>query len=406
VKRWRRPPLQHPLAPAFARAVESLCTALTPSSTRNYNMVVRHFLVYLGAEYPEVAHIKQLRRDPHILGWMACLRAQTPPLATATCIGRLFALRTILNELAWANKLPDLAQLLRREDIPRTPHTLPRPLTAEQDQLLEQEFLRRNDLGANVFLLLRRTGMRIVGPNCLGVLVSHEHGAINATFTPTLPPSGSIAISSQSGALGIAILQTARSLGLGVSTFVSIGNKADLSSNDLIEYWEEDPATKVIVLYLESFGNPRRFARIARRVGARKPILAVKGGRSTSGRRAAASHTAALAGSDVAVDALFKQAGVIRAETLEELFEISTLFANQPLPTGKRVAVLTNAGGLGILCADACEANGLELPQLREETKATLRAMLPMVIFDRLMSPSWMPSIGGSTLMNNHAKRL
>jgi len=161
VKRWRRPPLQHPLAPAFARAVESLCTALTPSSTRNYNMVVRHFLVYLGAEYPEVAHIKQLRRDPHILGWMACLRAQTPPLATATCIGRLFALRTILNELAWANKLPDLAQLLRREDIPRTPHTLPRPLTAEQDQLLEQEFLRRNDLGGNVFLLLRRTGMRI-----------------------------------------------------------------------------------------------------------------------------------------------------------------------------------------------------------------------------------------------------
>jgi hypothetical protein len=124
-------------------------------------MVVRHFLVYLGAEYPHVIRLKQLHRDPHILGWMACLRAQTPPLATATCIGRLFALRTILNELAWANKLPDLAQLLRREDIPRTPHTLPRPLTAEQDQLLEQEFLRRNDLGGNVFLLLRRTGMRI-----------------------------------------------------------------------------------------------------------------------------------------------------------------------------------------------------------------------------------------------------
>jgi integrase len=124
-------------------------------------MVVRHFLVYLGAEYPEVTRIKQLRRDPHILGWMACLRAQITLLATATCIGRLFALRTVLNELAWANKLPDLAQLLRREDIPRTPHTLPRPLTAEQDQLLEQEFLRRNDLGGNVFLLLRRTGMRI-----------------------------------------------------------------------------------------------------------------------------------------------------------------------------------------------------------------------------------------------------
>jgi integrase len=158
---WRRPPLQHPLTPVFAHAVESLCTALTPSSKRNYNIVVRHFLVYLGAEYPQVTHIEQLRRDPHILGWRASLRAQIPPLATTTCIGRLFALRTILNELAWTSQLPQLAHLLRREDIPRTPHTLPRPLTAEQDQILEQEFLRRNDLGGNVFLLLRHTGMRI-----------------------------------------------------------------------------------------------------------------------------------------------------------------------------------------------------------------------------------------------------
>ncbi|MGH9606775.1 MAG: tyrosine-type recombinase/integrase [Terracidiphilus sp.] len=158
---WRRPPLQHPLAHAFARAVESLCTALTPSSARNYGIVVRHFLVYLGAEHPQVSRLQQLRRDPHILGWMASLRAQTPPLATATCIGRLFALRTIFNELARTNHLPELAQLLLREDIPRSPHTLPRPLTAEQDQLLQQEFLRRNDLGGNVFLLLRSTGMRI-----------------------------------------------------------------------------------------------------------------------------------------------------------------------------------------------------------------------------------------------------
>ena len=159
--RWHRPPLQHPLAPAFARAVASLCTALTPSSTRNYNMVVRHFLVYLGAEYPEVTRIKQLQRDPHILGWMAHLRAQNPPLATATCIGRLFALRTIFHELARTSHLAELAHLLLREDIPRSPHTLPRPLTPEQDQLLQQEFMRRNDLGGNVFLLLRSTGMRI-----------------------------------------------------------------------------------------------------------------------------------------------------------------------------------------------------------------------------------------------------
>ena len=161
MSRWRRPPLQHPLAPSFARAVESLCTALTASSARNYGIVVRNFLVYLGDQHPEVTRLEQLRRDPHILGWMARLRAQTPPLAATTCIGRLFALRTIFYELAWTNHIADLVHLLEREDIPRMPHMLPRPLTAEQDQLLQQEFLRRNDLGANVFLLIRHTGMRI-----------------------------------------------------------------------------------------------------------------------------------------------------------------------------------------------------------------------------------------------------
>jgi integrase len=161
MKRWRRPPLQHPLAPAFARAVESLSTALSPATTRNYNIAVRSFLFYLGAAFPDVTRLEQLRRDPHILGWMARLRAQTPPLATTTCIGRFIALRAIFNELAWANKLADLAHLLRREDIPRTPQSLPRPLTAEQDQLLQEELIRRNDLGGNVFLLLRHTGMRI-----------------------------------------------------------------------------------------------------------------------------------------------------------------------------------------------------------------------------------------------------
>jgi integrase len=161
MNRWRRPPLQHPLAPAFARTVESLSTALAPSSARNYGIVVRNFLVYLSDQHPEVTRLEQLRRDPHILGWMARLRTQTPPLAATTCIGRLFALRTIFYELAWTNQIAELAHLLEREDIPRMPHTLPRPLTAEQDQLLQQEFLRRNDLGANVFLLIRHTGMRI-----------------------------------------------------------------------------------------------------------------------------------------------------------------------------------------------------------------------------------------------------
>ena len=159
--RWRRPPLQHPLAPVFAHAVASLCTALTASSKRQYDIVVRSFLVYLGTEYPAVTRLEQLRRDPHVLGWMAHLRAKNPPLAATTCIGRLFALRTIFHELARTGHLAELAYLLLREDIPRSPHSLPRPLTPEQDQLLQQEFMRRNDLGGNVFLLLRHSGMRI-----------------------------------------------------------------------------------------------------------------------------------------------------------------------------------------------------------------------------------------------------
>jgi site-specific recombinase XerD len=161
VNRLRRPPLQHPLAPVFERAVDSIGAALSPETTRHYRGTVRKFLGYLGACHPEVNRLDQLRRDPHILGWMSRLRAQIPPLATATCIGRLIALRAIFNELAWTSKLAELAHLLRREDIPRTPQSMPRPLTAEQDQLLQQEFLRRNDLGGNVFLLLRHTGMRI-----------------------------------------------------------------------------------------------------------------------------------------------------------------------------------------------------------------------------------------------------
>jgi len=161
VKRWRRPPLQHPLAPVFTRAVQSLCTALSPGTERQYNIAVRSFLVYLGAAYPKVTALEQLHRDPHILGWMARLRAQTPPLATATYIARFTALRSICNELAWTHQLVELAHLIRREDIPRTPQSLPRPLTAVQDQILQQEFMRRNDLGGNVFLLLRHTGIRI-----------------------------------------------------------------------------------------------------------------------------------------------------------------------------------------------------------------------------------------------------
>lgn len=226
--------------------------------------------------------------------------------------------------------------------------------------------------------ICRAFGMRLIGPNCMGIVNTADEIRLNGTFATIYPPPGRVGFLSQSGALGLAVMQYATELGLGLSSFVSIGNKADISGNDLVAYWNEDPRTDVVLLYLESFGNPRRFARLAREVGRRKPIVAVKSGRSAAGARAAASHTGALlASSDVTVDALFHQAGVIRTDTLEEMFDVATILANQPPPAGDRVAIVTNAGGLGILCADTCESNGLRVNALSEEIKARLRAFLP-----------------------------
>jgi acetyl coenzyme A synthetase (ADP forming)-like protein len=225
--------------------------------------------------------------------------------------------------------------------------------------------------------LVRRNGMRMVGPNCFGLLNADPSVRLNATFAPIFPPAGHIAMSSQSGALGIAVLSATRRLQLGVSSFVSVGNKADVSVNDLLQYWEDDPATQVIVLYVESFGNPRRFAPIARRVGRRKPIIAVKAGRSTAGHRAAGSHTAALAASNVAVEALFRQTGLLRAETLDDMLALAMGLSNQVLPKGRRVGIITNAGGPAILCTDACEASGLTVPELSSHTRERLAAFLP-----------------------------
>ena len=223
--------------------------------------------------------------------------------------------------------------------------------------------------------LVRSRGARLLGPNCLGIAVAEPR--LNATFGPRALPPGKVGFSSQSGALGLAVLERATERRLGLSAFVSIGNKADISSNDLLEYWEDDPHTDVVLLYLESFGNPRKFARVARRVARTKPIVAMKAGRTAAGARAASSHTAALAGSEAAVDALFQQAGVLRVDTLEELLDFSGLLASQPLPRGRNVGVLTNAGGLGILCADACDAAGLALPPLADATVSELRGLLP-----------------------------
>lgn len=232
----------------------------------------------------------------------------------------------------------------------------------------------QNELAARA----RSYGMRVVGPNCLGVLNTQPEVSMSATFAPNFPPRGGVAVCSQSGALGLAILDSALEVGMGISSFVSIGNRADVSAADLMAYWEDDPATKVVLLYLENLGDPAQFLEIARRVSRKKPVAVVKSGRTEAGRRAASSHTGALAGMDVAVDALLGQCGVIRTDTIHGLFDVAMLLSTQPVPRGPHVAILTNAGGPGIMATDACESRGLKVPQLAETTQAALREFLPV----------------------------
>jgi acetyl coenzyme A synthetase (ADP forming)-like protein len=227
--------------------------------------------------------------------------------------------------------------------------------------------------------ICRRWGMRLVGPNCMGIVNTDDEVRLNGTFATITPHPGRVGFLSQSGAVGIAVMQETQHRGIGLSSFVSAGNKADISGNDVLAYWDEDPRTSVALLYLESFGNPRRFSQLARRVGMRKPIVAVKSGRTKAGHRAAGSHTGSLvATSDLTVDALFRENGVIRTDTLAEMFDVAMLLSNQPLPAGDRVGIITNGGGLGILCADTCEANGLSVPELAAETVEGLRSFLPL----------------------------
>jgi acetyl coenzyme A synthetase (ADP forming)-like protein len=233
-----------------------------------------------------------------------------------------------------------------------------------------------SELEAELMGIVRDAGMRMVGPNCMGLINMDGAVSMNGQFGPLSPPGGNVAMSSQSGALGIAILDYATQTGVGISTFVSIGNQADVSGDDLLLYWESDPSTDVILLYMESFGNPRRFARAARRISKKKPIVAVKSGRTAAGARAASSHTGSLASFDAAVDTLFRQAGVIRTDTLPQLFDVTSLLANQPLPKGRRVGIVTNAGGPGILAVDALEANGLHVVEFSDELRDRLRGFL------------------------------
>ncbi len=223
--------------------------------------------------------------------------------------------------------------------------------------------------------LVGAAGMRLVGPNCLGVL--DTSAGLSATFAPRVPGRGPVGVMTQSGGLGIALLEHLTTADLGVTTFASVGNKADVSGNDLLRWWGQDEDTRVAVLYLESFGNPRRFARLARQLSAEKPVVAIKAGRSGVGARAAASHTAAAATPARSVEALFRQAGIIAVPHMGDLLDIVTLLATQPLPRGNRLGILGNAGGPNILAADAVAELGLELPELSATTQEQLRTCLP-----------------------------
>ena len=240
--------------------------------------------------------------------------------------------------------------------------------TGEEGARLQRELVQ----------VCRDAGIRIVGPNCFGVLNTAPEVGLNATFAPHQATPGRIGFMSQSGGLGIAIIEAASRLNLGLSSFVAVGNKADLSGNEFLQYWQQDRGTDLALLYLESFGNPRKFARIAPRFARAKPVIAVKSGRSTAGARATSSHTGALlSASDVTVDALFHQAGVIRTDTLHDLFGVAALLSAQPVPAGDRVAIVTNGGGPGVMCADACQANGVRVPQLAADVQAKLAGFLP-----------------------------
>lgn len=225
--------------------------------------------------------------------------------------------------------------------------------------------------------IVKQYGMRLIGPNCMGVIAATPNVRMNATFSPSVPSPGGLAFMTQSGALGVAILIAAHKLNLGFSYFASVGNKADVSAIDLLQYWEDDEHTRVIALYLESFGDPERFTELSRRVSRKKPIVAVKSGTSAAGARAASSHTGSLAGLEVAADALLQQCGVLRVGTIEEMIDLVAAFSKAPLPRGNRACIVTNAGGPAIMAADAAENLGLMLPDLSDATREAILALLP-----------------------------
>lgn len=239
--------------------------------------------------------------------------------------------------------------------------------TGEEGAKLEKELVAK----------AHANGMRVVGPNCLGVLNTEPSVRMDATFAEELPVRGKIGFVSQSGALGGGILNILPDLNIGFSQFISIGNMADVNAETALEYWEDDADVDQILLYMESISDPSNFRKLANRISKKKPILALKAGRSSQGASAASSHTGSLAGADKAADALLKQCGIIRADSLLEMFETAKAFANSPIPKGNKVAIMTNSGGPGIMATDALVEYGLEIAEISEETKKQLRSFLP-----------------------------
>ena len=224
---------------------------------------------------------------------------------------------------------------------------------------------------------IKKYNIRLVGPNCMGLINTHTSVRLNGTFVLGTPVEGGIGFVSQSGALGAAVLKTVEQNDIGLSQFISIGNKADISGNVVLEYWKDNPHVKVITVYLESFGNPKKFMEITREITKKKPVIVIKSAKTSAGMKAASSHTGALAGADTVVTAFFEQGGVIRVNTVDELFDIAKAFDRTEIPQGNRIGILTNAGGPAILGVDEAELWGLELPELSFETKQMLKELAP-----------------------------
>jgi acyl-CoA synthetase (NDP forming)/GNAT superfamily N-acetyltransferase len=296
--------------------------------------------------------------------------------------GRLYAVNPYAQQISGVPSFPDVAQLPEPPDLAVI--AVPPPGVVDAAEACGVQGVRGlvvltagldTAQSADLLAACRRHGMRLIGPNCFGIAVPAT--GLDATFSATAPLAGVAGLVTQSGGLGFAMVDQLSRLGIGISSFASVGNKLDVSSNDMLMWWEQDGVTRLAVLYIESFGNPRKFARTARRVGAKMPVLTVHAGRSETGQQAAASHTRAIATPQVTRQALFEQAGIIATASYGELVEATALLATQPVPLGRTIAIVSNVGGAGVLAADACHDLGLAVHHPRGQSRRTLHSLMP-----------------------------